>query len=100
MTGWRSLTAENRPSRVSRRSLALRLSLSGPWQAKQLSERMGRISRLKRMVWGRESGLSPAWAGTDAASTDQIRNSARRCFIQYIPRFDGDYGEGIHSGKA
>jgi hypothetical protein len=35
------------PARVSSRNLALRSSASGPWHAKQLSERIGRISRLK-----------------------------------------------------
>jgi hypothetical protein len=34
-------------SRVSRRSPALRVALSGPWQEKQFAERMGRISCVK-----------------------------------------------------
>ncbi len=35
------------PSRVSRRRLASRFFSSGPWQAKQLSEKSGSTSRLK-----------------------------------------------------
>ena len=33
-------------SRLSRRSSAFRAALSGPWQAKQFSARIGRMSRL------------------------------------------------------
>src|SRR6185436_6510428 len=35
----------------SKRSLALRSFSSGPWHLKQLSERIGRISRLNSMGW-------------------------------------------------
>ena len=34
-------------SRSSRRSSAARVDAAGPWQRKQLSERIGRMSRLK-----------------------------------------------------
>ena len=42
-----TITLAMAPSRVSRRNFALRAAASNPWQAKQLSERMGRTSRLK-----------------------------------------------------
>ena len=37
----------NAPSRVSKWNSVSRLVSSGPWQAKQLFERIGRMSRLK-----------------------------------------------------
>src|SRR5437870_3746615 len=49
----------------SNRSLALRPWSSGPWHLKQLSERMGRISRLKPIV-----PATGAWVGLVAASTE------------------------------
>src|SRR5436309_15557735 len=50
------------PSLVSSRSLACRACSSGPWQAKQLSERMGRISRLKSTGFSLAT-VAPLWAG-------------------------------------
>src|SRR5262249_27407608 len=49
------------PSSVSRRRSALRWFLSGPWQAKQLSARMGRTSRLNSTTFG--SGRPPGQGG-------------------------------------
>src|SRR5439155_21907650 len=51
-SGWPATTGVpfsnfvNNPSFVSSRRSALRLLLSGPWQAKQFSERRGAMSRL------------------------------------------------------
>ena len=49
-----------RPSRVSRRVSASRLFLSGPWHAKQRSERIGRISRLNSIRFGIDRGSAAA----------------------------------------
>ena len=46
-TAWMPSLRTVAPSGVSRRSLPLRFLASKPWQAKQLSERIGRMSRLK-----------------------------------------------------
>src|SRR5262245_40082154 len=63
-------------SLMSRRSFALRSFSSGPWQRKQLSERMGRICRLKSMAPGVEGfpfGPSPlAGHGSRAARTAKL----------------------------
>ena len=40
-------SSANAPSFVSKWNFVSRLVASGPWQAKQLLERMGRMSRLK-----------------------------------------------------
>src|SRR5512147_3135538 len=68
------------PSLVSRRSRALRAFSSGPWQAKQFSDRMGRICRLKSTL-GLASTLGPsAWLvrmSTQADRDSRIQNN--RC---------------------
>src|SRR5581483_4089245 len=51
MTGFPERSA-NMPSLKSNRKLAIRCFSSGPWQAKQLSERIGRISRSKSTAPG------------------------------------------------
>ena len=62
--GMRSLSSAavtrttNTPSPVSNRKLVTRFDLSGPWQLKQLSDRIGRMSRLNSMVSGRASPAS------------------------------------------
>ena len=38
------------PRSVSRRSFVVRFEASGPWQVKHLSEKIGRMSLLKRTV--------------------------------------------------
>src|SRR5262249_13926698 len=40
------------PSLVSMRKSALRVDFAGPWQLKQLSERIGRMSRLNSTFFG------------------------------------------------
>ena len=40
------------PACTSNRNPALRFFSSGPWQAKQLSEKIGRMSRLKSIARG------------------------------------------------
>ena len=57
-------------SATSRRSPACRLALSGPWQAKQLSERIGRMSLLKE-----SRGCDGATTAADGAAA-QIRPAA------------------------
>ena len=56
------------PSRVSSRKSAWRVSASGPWQWKHLSERIGRMSRSKSGSAGR-SGVLKAPNTTAAATT-------------------------------
>src|SRR5215813_6700239 len=51
------------PSSLSSRNLAIRCASSGPWQAKQLSEKIGRISRLKSIVFEPASGAAKVIAG-------------------------------------
>ena len=48
------------PSSVSRRSGLSRVALSGPWQVKHLSERIGRMSRLNSTTFAPESLAPPA----------------------------------------
>jgi hypothetical protein len=53
------------PSSVSKRNAVFRLFLSGPWQAKHLSERIGKITRLNSIVLDVDSGLeAPDFAVT------------------------------------
>src|SRR5262245_37381579 len=55
-------------ARWSSRSDALRAALSGPWQAKQLSARMGRISRLySSLVWAGAGAAQTATAAIEAS---------------------------------
>ena len=65
------------PSRVSKRNLVSRCFSSGPWQAKQLLDRIGRMSRLKLSgAAGRVSCARPATthgAGQDNAATGRHR---------------------------
>src|ERR1043166_8376574 len=63
------------PSSVSKCSFALRLALSGPWQLKQRSERIGRTSRL--------NSTAAAW-GLAAASSAQIARTVDEDFINDI----------------
>jgi hypothetical protein len=58
-------------SRWSSRKLALRAALSGPWQAKQFSARMGRTSRLYSiLVW--------AWIGDARMASALLTKNTRR----------------------
>src|SRR6266850_8021835 len=61
-----SLT-RNAPSLVSSRSFPLRAFSSGPWHWKQLSDKIGRISRLKSTL------PFPAARSTLAAAASQLR---------------------------
>ena len=82
------LSLANAPSLVSSRRPALRALSSGPWQAKQLSERIGRTSRAK--LTGRDErafgavealGVSEASPRSDRAAEYQAcqHDSQRRC---------------------
>ena len=53
-------SSANAPSRVSKWNSVSRFVASGPWQAKQLFERIGRMSRLK--LTGGAPACSPARA--------------------------------------
>jgi hypothetical protein len=53
------LRAAVAPSNVSRRSFAWRLPASGPWHAKQRSERIGRTSRSKLGIAAGSGAASP-----------------------------------------
>src|SRR5262245_2530472 len=68
----------NAPSLVSSRSFALRDFSSGPWQAKQLSDKIGRMWRLKSMA-----GVADRFAVTPGSpkagvATTRARNTATR----------------------
>ncbi len=54
---------------TSRRSPASRRLRSGPWQAKQLSARIGRTSRLKLTVDGPRGRVGAAAVGCDVSAT-------------------------------
>src|SRR5581483_466133 len=58
LTVWYPPRSANTPSRVSRRKPASRLFASGPWHVKQLSDRSGRMSRLKSTGFGLPAGTA------------------------------------------
>ena len=60
----------NAPSFVSSRRPALRVLSSGPWQAKQLSERIGRTSRAK--LTGRGLASPAEFAASPSAWTEAL----------------------------
>jgi len=69
-------------SRRSSRKSALRAALSGPWQAKQFSERIGRISRLY-------SSLPCAWAqrsGTASRNNERTTRETMRFIVALLER--------------
>ena len=77
--GFPATTTSAIPSLVSSRSFALRAFSSGPWQAKQWSDRIGITSRLKSTGAGLPAGGEPGSAGntrTRAAAT--ARGSTNR----------------------
>ncbi len=63
--GSRLAVFSKNPSFVSRRRPALRALASGPWQAVQYSERMGRMSRLKATC---AEFATPPTSGTTSAA--------------------------------
>ena len=65
-------------SATSSRRPACRLPLSGPWQAKQFSDRIGRMSRLNESFAGPAAGGASAAHATAAASTLAERTAANR----------------------
>ena len=81
------------PGTSSRRS-ALRWLRSGPWQAKQFSERIGRMSRLKRtfssprVVAARPCGSAPVRALRHARDPDH--SAARGRSLDGFSRLDPD----------
>ncbi len=86
---------------MSSRRSALRLFLSGPWQAKQLSARIGRTSRLNSMVFGSLKGGPPARAERAVAAVshrEDINTKAvaiGRMFINSQPNYvNSDLREG------
>src|SRR5436190_2548774 len=77
MAGSRFGVFSNRPSLISRRRPAFRLLASGPWQAKQLSDRIGRMSRLYRTADSAAFiGVTPV--PSNIIATEAIPNAARR----------------------
>jgi hypothetical protein len=81
------------PLSVSRRRSAWRLAASGPWQAKQVSARIGRMSRSNRTPDGAGASAAcapgPATAPTETTSTIDASFRARRivvCLIMAMPR--------------
>jgi hypothetical protein len=54
---------ENAPSFVSKCKPAMRFLSSGPWQVKQLSDRIGRICRSKTTAGGAALAQFPAMEG-------------------------------------
>ena len=73
---WYPPRSAKAPSFVSRRRFTIRCFSSGPWQAKQLSERIGRISRLKSTPLGLESGC--ATVVTSKVASPAATNPAKR----------------------
>src|ERR1017187_2765750 len=63
--------------------LVFRLAASGPWHAKHLSERIGRMSRLNSSPWpGRRPGSRKADAQNKAVS---LRPAARPPALPVVP---------------
>ena len=75
-------------SAVSSRSPACRLALSGPWQAKQLSERIGRMSLLNEIrAWGLAGAAANAGpAIMRATAARRISHGIRLAFEQPMRR--------------
>src|SRR5437773_5261666 len=59
-------------SRSSSRRLALRAALSGPWQAKQFSARIGRTSRLYSILAWAQSGKEGVKKATPEARQERV----------------------------
>ena len=66
----------NAPSRVSRRSLALRFEASGPWQRKQRSDSSGRIWKRKSTRATAASDECGARSGPPALAADRHAGEA------------------------
>src|SRR5262245_35143424 len=66
------------PARVSRRSLALRCASSGPWQLKQVSDRIGRTSRVKSIRVAAGSPVAAPAPANRAASKQPRTATATR----------------------
>src|SRR5436190_21302412 len=69
------------PSALSNRNLDLRRFSSGPWQLKQLSERIGRTSRLKSMVLLDDEAAAPLIAINDPQDKIKSPKVAEESFI-------------------
>src|SRR6266487_1006825 len=72
-----SLT-RNAPSLVSSRSFPLRAFSSGPWHWKQLSDRIGRISRLKSTLPLRAARSALAGAASECREVTAMRTNPAR----------------------
>ena len=64
-------------SKVSSRRPACRLPLSGPWQAKQFSERIARMSLLKESRAGGGAGGAAASVAIPVATAASRQNESR-----------------------
>src|SRR5262249_3812561 len=69
---------------TSRRSLALREALSGPWQAKQFSARMGRTSRLYSILSGPAARADKVNRTTATAAAAQGRMVVGRMVLLLV----------------
>ena len=63
--------------RSSNRRSAFRVFLSGPWQAKQCSERIGRISRLNRSLSAALADVARRIAAQTARNSERGANTIR-----------------------
>src|SRR5438552_4879163 len=81
-----SLT-RNAPSLVSSRSFPLRAFSSGPWHWKQLSDRIGRISRLKSTLPLRAARSTLAAAAAELRDVAATRTNPTRTTASHAVRF-------------
>src|SRR5437660_6248298 len=77
-------------SRRSRRNFALRWFLSGPWQAKQFSERIGRMSRLYPAFAADDPAAGePARAGSEQAVRERPKTAVAEVRSHFLGRANG-----------
>src|SRR5687767_8237912 len=84
--------------RMSRRMLAMRVFLSGPWQRKQVSDMIGRISRLKAT-----SALRLITPNSSARSArETLKYTTVRLSVQRETGRQGclpPFGQNIHAAR-
>src|SRR5215475_10211609 len=76
---------------TSRRNPAFRFFSSGPWQAKQFAERIGKTSRPKRAGSAAEKTFEPIEANGATKSSDTLSQRWREAgCLDFISFADGD----------
>lgn len=78
----------------------MRVLPSGPWQAKQVREKMGRMSRLNRIASSFGTGSPCAWARTHQALREIHTNAAGKARAEARGRFiDSILEVGLGGGE-